>query len=118
MNINNVSQREVLDYKQFIQKVHDYNYKPLSPANQSEGGLEKSGLSKIKREPRYDFVGYADAVFGNQSKIDSPGFRFNTGQPGNIMMDAGAMGSVFNMDASESLQEPIDHHKLKRLKDF
>ena len=67
MNQQNVAKREVLDYKEFLGKVHDNTYKPLSPAHQSEGGLEKSGLSQIKREPAYDFVGYADAVFGHQS---------------------------------------------------
>ena len=114
MNQQNVAQREVLDFKEFLGKVHDNQYKPLAPSNQSEGGLEKSGLSQIKREPAYDFVGYADAVFNNQSKIDSPGFRISVDGKGG-MMDAGTLGSISNFGTNESLDT---ENLIKRLSDF
>ena len=114
MNQQNVGQREVLDYKQFLGKVHDNTYKPLAPATQSEGGLAKSGLSSIKREPAYDFVGYADAVFANQSKIDAPGFRINIGGKEG-MIDAAAPGGVTSFGTNESLNT---NNLIKRLGDF
>jgi len=114
MNQQNVAKREVLDYKQFLGKVHDNTYKPLSPAHQSEGGLEKSGLSQIKREPAYDFVGYVDSVFNHQSKIDSTGFRISIdGKAG--MMDAAAPGGVSSFGTNESLDT---ENLIKRLNDF
>jgi hypothetical protein len=113
MNINNVSQREILDFEAFKTKVHDNNYKPLSPSNQSEGGLEKSGIHDIKREPAYDFVGYADAVFGNKSKIDVPGVRINVTPEGG-MADSPGFGTSFDISTSESQT----FTNLTRLSDF
>jgi hypothetical protein len=113
MNINNVSQREILDFEAFKTKVHDNNYKPLAPANQSEGGLEKSGIHDIKREPAYDFVGYANSVFGNQSKIDVPGVRIDVNDKGG-MADSPGFGTSFNVNTSESEIFP----GLTRLSDF
>lgn len=114
MNVQNVGKRELLDFDQFLKKVHDNNYKPLSPEHQSEGGLEKSGLSKIQRQPGYDYAGYADSVFGNQSKIDAPGYRINLGSEAG-MVDASGVGNVFNMNTSESLDSD---NLIKRLSDF
>jgi len=74
MNINDVSKREVLDFKEFRSKVHDESFKPLNPENQQDSS-EKTGLHHISRNPAYDFVGYADAVFGGKSKIDLPGYN-------------------------------------------
>jgi len=100
MNVRDVSKRDVLDFGQFLSKVHDDKFKPFSPENQKDNS-DKSGLSKITRQKAYDWVGYADAVFNNQSKIDSPGYRVEDG--GKIgMTDAGTLGNVFNMDTSES----------------
>lgn len=113
MNINNVAQREILDFENFKKKVHDNNYKPLAPANQSEGGLEKSGLHDIKREPAYDFVGYADAVFGNKSKIDVPGVRISVTPEGG-MADSPGFGTSFAVNTSESQT----FNGLSRLSDF
>jgi hypothetical protein len=75
MNINDVSKREILDFDQFRKKVHDENFKPFSEENQTstEG---RSGLHKIKREPAYDWVGYADAVFSpEKAGIQVPGYN-------------------------------------------
>ena len=119
MNIQNVSQREILDFSQFLKKVHDYNYKPLAPSNQSENGLSKSGLSPIKREPAYDHVGYADSVFAKNSRINVPGLRISgDSEVGGIgMLDASGSGSgiASMMQTSESLSVPFS---LKKLSDF
>lgn len=115
MNIQNVTQREILDFKKFLSKVHDNTYKPLSGENQSGEISPKSGQSEIKREPAYDYAGYADSVFGKQSKIDAPGYRINMGSDEKGMVDAPGVGGIFNMDASESLN--IDS-TITRLKDF
>ena len=74
MNVQNVGKREILDYEQFLGKVHDDTYKPFAPDNQKDQ-REKTGLSTIERQPAFDFVGYADSVFGHQSKMDVPGYR-------------------------------------------
>lgn len=114
MNINNVAQREILDFEAFKGKVHDNTYKPLAPASQSQGGIEKSGLHSIKREPAYDFVGYADAVFGNQSKIDVPGVRIKVGESGG-MADSPGFGTSFDVSTNES---DGSFEGLVRLSDF
>jgi hypothetical protein len=115
MNIKNVSKRELLDFSQFVGKVHDDKYKPLSPSNQSQGGYEKSGLSKIKREPAYDHVGYADAVFNNYSKIDVPGLRVS-GQGKEYKEDASGFGVSSIIHATESLK--INDFSLRKISDF
>ncbi len=100
MDVQNVGKREILDYKQFLGKVHDDTYKPFAPENQKEQ-REKTGLSTIQRQPAFDFVGYADSVFGHTSKMDVPGYR--TSSPDGIFMaDAGSFGIVVNMDTSKS----------------
>ena len=114
MNIKNISKRELLDFSQFVGKVHDEKYKPLSPSNQSQGGYEKSGFSKIKREPAYDHVGYADSVFNNQSKIDVPGIRIK-GNDSEYKEDATGFGVSSIIHATESL---INDFSLARIKDF
>lgn len=92
MNLNDVSKRDVLDFDQFLKKVHDYNFKPLAPENQ-EGDPGLSGLSPIKREPAYDYAGYADSVFGKESKIGYPGISFKDPQTGKTapFVQAGSM---------------------------
>ena len=97
MNLNNISKREILDYEEFLDKVHDSNYKPLDKKNQDGSELENSGINKITREPRYDYVGYADAVFNNKSKIDVPGYRDKNG-----ISDAGTIGTTFDTTTNES----------------
>jgi len=81
MNLQDVKKREVLDFKQFLGKVHDYNYDPLSPKNQkAEPG--KTGIYKIKREPAFDYAGYADAAFANMSKIGYAGISLRDPETG------------------------------------
>lgn len=119
MNLQDVSKREVLNFGQFLKKVHDCNYKPLSPSNQSEGGMEKSGLSTIKREPAYDYAGYADAVFAGQSKIDVPGVRMKLGKDIGYLDAVSGLGTAQVMSTSESL-EVVESSKstIVRLSDF
>lgn len=114
MNIQNVSQREILNFDQFLGKVHDEKYKPLAPSNQSQGGLNKSGLSTIKREPAYDHVGYADAYFKGTSHINVPGVRIDK-QEGMLFKDATGFGTSSIMHTTESLDIPFS---LKRIEDF
>ena len=111
MNQKDVSKRDILDFEKFLTKVHDDKYKPFAPVNQ-EDREDASGLSKIKREPRYDFVGYADAVFAHDSKINVPGYRVEVGGKSG-MADAGAFGTAFNTSESENKEEFI-----KKLSDF
>lgn len=74
MNIKDVSKREIIEFKEFKAKVHDETYKPLDPKNQKDS-RDRTGLHTIKREPAYDFAGYADAVFGKESGIEVPGYN-------------------------------------------
>ena len=84
MNLNNVSKREILDYTQFRGKVHDENYKPLSPENQ-DGDPSRSGISAIKREPAFDFAGYAESVFAKSSKINYAGLNIRDPRSGKLV---------------------------------
>jgi hypothetical protein len=112
MNLNDVSKREILDFKQFLGKVMDDTYKPFAPENQKDS-YDRTGLHQIKREPAYDFVGYANAVFGNQSKIDVPGVRIDVNDKGG-MADSPGFGTSFDVNTSESEIFP----GLTRLSDF
>lgn len=112
MNINNVGKREVLDYKDFRDMVHDDKFKPLSSENQRDSS-DKTGLNKIKREPRYDYAGYADAVFGKESGIQVPGYN----QKGKREYTSGnSEQSIKNAPNSVTLMESLK--SIKRLKDF
>lgn len=115
MNVQDVAKREVLDYKQFLGKVHDDTYRPFAADNQKDSS-DRTGLSPINREPAFDFVGYADSVFGNKSKIDVPAYRIDVdGKNGSA--DAQSIGSVFNMDTSESVDNS-EYSFIKSLSDF
>jgi hypothetical protein len=108
MDITNVSKRELLDFGEFRNKVHDEKYKPLAPSNQSGKGIARAGFHKIKREPAYDYAGYADSVFAGSSRIDVPGVRFNLDDSG--MADASGLGTSAMINTSES--------NIIRLSDF
>lgn len=113
MNQNDVAKREVLEFQDFLKKVHDNTYNPFSEDNQKDSS-DRTGLSNIKREPAYDYAGYADSVFGGESKIDSPGYRLKLGDESGIA-DASGQSGIFNMGTNESNSgfEP-----LKRLDEF
>jgi hypothetical protein len=109
MNIKNVKKRNVIDFDDFLDKVHDETYKPLK--NQSNEINPLSGLSKIKRQKAFDYAGYADSVFSGQSKIDVPGGRIEIGK-GKI--DAISTGSAFS---SSGVTFESDS-KVKKLKEL
>jgi hypothetical protein len=112
MNQQNVAKREVLDYKQFLGKVHDDTYKPFSPENQT-AQPEKTGLSEITREPAFDYAGYADSVFSGTSKMDVPGYRISMGNKQG-MVDSSGGGGIFNVGVANESEEFL----IKKLKDF
>lgn len=119
MNLNDVAKRDVLDFDQFLKKVHDYNYKPLAPENQ-EGDPGLSGLSPIKREPAYDYAGYADSVFGKESKIGYPGISFRDPQSGKTapFIQAGSMEMLGQGGGAQSeVSESTGSFTLARLND-
>lgn len=67
MNIKNVKKREILEFKDFLKVIND----PWNPKNLSKE--DRSPFHKIKLEKPYEYVGYGDAIFKHQSKIDYPG---------------------------------------------
>jgi hypothetical protein len=123
MNLNDVSKRDILDFDKFLKKVHDNNYKPLSPENQ-EGDPGLSGLSTIKREPAYDYVGYSDSVFGKESIIRYPGISFRDPRSGKVapFIQAGSMETLGQGGGSQSVgsevSESTGSFTLARLNDM
>ena len=117
MNLNDVSKRDILDFDKFLKKVHDNNYKPLAPENQ-EGDPGLSGLSPIKREPAYDWVGYANAVFSPEDAgIEVPGYNATDGrQYVNAIGGVGIVQKIANALKTNESEE--SGNTLKRLKDF
>lgn len=113
MNIQDVSQREILDFKQFLGKVMDDTYKPLAPENQKDS-YSRTGLHQIKREPAFDYAGYADAVFSpDKAGIELPGF--NAGKDREYINAIGGPGLKSEPDTNES---EVNESLIKRLKDF
>ena len=117
MNINDVSKREILDFKEFLGKVMDNNYKPLAPKNQKDS-FDRTGLHFIKREPAYDYVGYANAVFSpDKAGIDVPGYNATDGR--DYVNAIGGVGIVQKITNSLKANESAEtDSNLKRLKDF
>ncbi len=115
MNLQNVGKREVLGFPEFLKKVHDDKFKPFSPENQT-AQPEKTGLSPIKRQPAYDYAGYADSVFAHQSKVDVPGIRLNLDKG---FADAFPAGSAYTgQGASVSVKESSENSFIVKLGDF
>ena len=111
MNILDVKKRNLLDFEDFLDKVHDETYEPLSIKNQSSEINPLSGLSEIKRQKAFDYAGYADSVFGKNSKIDVPGGRIEI-KKGQI--DAISTGNAFSTSGVTFESET----QIKRLKDM
>jgi hypothetical protein len=116
MNINDVSKREVLDFKQFLGKVMDDTFKPLAPENQRDSS-DLTGLSAIKRAPQYDYVGYADAAFKNQSGIGVPGYNSHT--PREYTNGVGSVpGQETGITTNFGTNESVTESRIVSLKDF
>jgi hypothetical protein len=118
MNLNDVSKREILDFKQFLGKVMDDTYKPFAPENQKDS-YDRTGLHQIKREPAYDFVGYADAVFSpEKAGIEVPGYNAGDGRDYvNAIGGAGLVSKLANAIGKANESESTDQF-ITRLKDF
>jgi hypothetical protein len=122
MNLEDVSKREVLDFKQFRSRVMDDTFKYLAPDVQDPLSSDKTGLHTIKREPAYDWVGYANAIWSpDEAGIITTGSvakgnRDYTTQGGEMNIDQ--PNSVFNMDTSESESFDAEGFSVVRLKDF
>ena len=111
MDIKDVKKRNILDFDKFLDKVHDENFKPLSTKNQSSEISPLSGLSNIERQKAFDYAGYADSVFGNNSKIDVPGGRIEIGKG---QIDAISTGNAFS-SSGITFESEIS---IKRLEDI
>ncbi len=122
MNLEDVSKREVLDFKQFRSRVMDDTFNYLAPEVQDPLSGDKTGLHTIKREPAYDWVGYANAIWSpDQAGIITTGSvakgnRDYTTQGGEMNIDQ--PNSVFNMDTSESKNHDSEEFKILGLEDF
>lgn len=117
MNINDVSKREILDFKQFLGKVMDNTYKPFEPENQ-KNSFDRTGLHIIKREPAYDYVGYANSVFSpDKAGIVVPGYNATDSREYvNAIGGVGIVQKIANaLKANEGLESD---NSLKRLSDF
>jgi hypothetical protein len=111
MNILDVKKRNLLDFDDFLDRVHDESYEPLSIKNQSSEISPLSGLTEIKRQKAFDYAGYADSVFSKNSKIDVPGGRIEI-KKGQI--DAISTGNAFSTSGVTFESET----QIKRLKDM
>lgn len=121
MNLEDVSKREVLDYKQFRSRVMDDTFNALAPEVQDPLSSSKTGLHTIKREPAYDYVGYANAIWSpDEGGITFPGYndKGNRDYTNMVGLNPGDPNSVFNMDTSESETYEPEGFQVLRLEDF
>lgn len=70
MHVKNVKKREILEFKDFLKVIND----PWNKKNFNKEAKNRSTFHEIKLEKPYEYVGYGDAIFKNQSKIDYPGY--------------------------------------------
>ena len=78
MNLEDVSKREILDFKQFRSRVMDDTFKPLAPEVQDPLSGSKTGLFNIKRQPAFDYIGYANSIWSpDKAGIAVPGYNAN-----------------------------------------
>lgn len=99
----------------------DDTFKYLAPDVQDPLSSSKTGLHDIKREPAYDYVGYANAIWSpDKAGITFPGYNDN-GDRNYVNMagiNPGDPNSVFNMDASESESFNSLEFSVIKLEDF
>lgn len=124
MNLEDVSKREILDFKQFRSRVMDDTFKPLAPEVQDPLSSSKTGLHQIKREPAYDWVGYANAIWSpDEAGITFPGYndKGKRDYTNMVGLNPGDPNSVTLMDTtetSESVKFDSGNSKVLRLEDF
>jgi len=121
MNLEDVSKREILDFKQFRSRVMDDTFNYLAPDVQDPLSGDKTGLHTIKREPAYDWVGYANAIWSpDEAGIIFPGYndKGNRDYTNMVGLNPGDPNTVFNMDTSESENHDSEGFEILRLEDF
>jgi hypothetical protein len=118
MNLEDVSKREILDFKQFRSRVMDNTFKPLAPSVQDPLSGVKTGLHDIKRQPHFDYIGYANAIWDpEKSGISVPGY--NSGGERQYVNGVGftpQQNATFN--TNESLDSTSEDFQVLRLGDF
>jgi hypothetical protein len=78
MNLADVSKREILDFKQFRSRVMDDTFKSNAPEVQDPLSGDKTGLFNIKRQPAFDYIGYANSIWSpDKAGITVPGYNAN-----------------------------------------
>ena len=118
MNLEDVSKREVLDFKQFRSRVMDDTFKYLAPDVQDPLSSDKTGLHTIKREPAYDWVGYANAIWSpDQAGIIVPG-NGAKGDRDYTTIDGITSAQMPNSITNESENSDSEGFKVLRLEDF
>jgi hypothetical protein len=118
MNLEDVSKREILDFKQFRSRVMDNTFKPLAPSVQDPLSGVKTGLHDIKRQSAFDYIGYANAIWSpEKAGISVPGY--NSGGERQYVNGVGFIpqqNATFN--ANESLDSTTEDFQVLRLGDF
>jgi hypothetical protein len=66
MHVKDTKKREILEFKDFLKVIND----PWNKKNFNKEVKNRSPFHEIKLEKPYEYVGYGDAIFKNQSKID------------------------------------------------
>jgi hypothetical protein len=118
MNLEDVSKREVLDFKQFRSRVMDDTFNYLAPDVQDPLSGDKTGLHTIKREPAYDWVGYANAIWSpDEAGIIVPGNGAN-GNRDYTTADGLTSAQMPNSITNESENSDSEGFKVLRLEDF
>ena len=118
MNLEDVSKREILDFKQFRSRVMDDTFKPLAPSVQDPLSGDKTGLNNIKRQPAFDYIGYANAIWSpDKAGIAVPGYNADGDRT-----YVNGVGFVPQQNATFKTNESLDSgnqdFQVSRLEDF
>jgi hypothetical protein len=118
MNLEDVSKREILDFKQFRSRVMDDTFKPLAPEVQDPLSVDKTGLHNIKRQPAFDYIGYSNAIWSpDKAGIAVPGY--NSDGDRSYVNGVGFVpqqNATFRTNESEDLSS--EDFQVLRLEDF
>ena len=118
MNLEDVSKREILDFKQFRSRVMDDTFNFLAPEVQDPLSADKTGFHKITRQPAYDYIGYANAIWSpDKAGITVPGY--NSDGDRKYVNGVGFVpqqNATFRTNESENLN--FEDFQVLRLEDF
>jgi hypothetical protein len=119
MNLADVSKRELLDFKQFRSRVMDDQFNFLDPKVQDPASADKTGLFNIKRQPAFDYIGYANAIWSpDKAGISVPGY--NTDGDRSYVNGVGFVpqqNATFKTNESNELENSNEFRILK-IEDF